>query len=426
MSSVPDLDKIGKDTPHRIVYRLREEVAELLSRRSTTFPGSQPVSFGRRHIAELMSRDYFVCEKTDGIRCLMYFALGNEMEGEDEEMHYLIDRKNDYRFVPQLHFPVPGDESFRKPNTRTLLDGELVRDTYPDGSSQLKYLVFDCLVLSGASMLHRTLDKRLGYFKQNVLAPYNAMHARFPEKKRSRPFVLEDKSTQVSYGVEMMFREIIPKVKKMHGNDGLIFTCRTTPYVSGTDQNLLKWKPPEENTVDYRLRLEFPPLNSDHDDDGGAPNDPGQFLDYDAMPAFHLFVVMNSTVYKHYGYAYVTEREWENLKAEKRPLDDTIVECYLDEEKRWRLTRFRTDKADANHISTVESVLDSIQDRVDEDDLIRAAPAIKIAWKQRHAEEAREEMERKRVSEARKRPNNDWPSADASGGVAKKRSLDRS
>lgn len=357
----------------------------------------------------------------------MYFAAGDRRQGEDENMHYLIDRKNEYRYIPDLYFPIPGDDMFRAFHKRTLLDGELVRDTYQDGSSQLKYLVFDCLVLDASSLQHRTLDKRLGYFKENVLKPYKAMYARFPERKRSRPFIVEDKSTQFSYGMEMMFREIIPKVKKVHGNDGLIFTCRTTRYISGTDPNLLKWKPPEENTVDFRLRLEFPPLGRNNDDEDGASDEPSDLLDYDALPVFHLFVVLNANVYyAHYGYAYVTETEWENLKAAQRPLDDTIVECYCDEEKRWRLSRFRTDKDDANHISTVESVLDSIHDRVDEEDLIRAAPGIKMAWKQRNAEESRREMEQRRLDEARRRHNAGWGPTDATGGVPQKRSLDRS
>jgi mRNA guanylyltransferase len=40
---------------------------------------------------------------------------------------------------------------------------------------------------------------------------------------------------------------------------------------------------------------------------------------------------------------------------------------------------------DANHVSTVEKVLESIEDRITEDDLIRIAPTIKTAWKKRQA-----------------------------------------
>ncbi|PKY02947.1 mRNA capping enzyme alpha subunit [Aspergillus campestris IBT 28561] len=380
-NSVPDLDAVGMKAEPGLAEQFRHEVAHLLGRSNPNFPGAQPVSFSSKHLMELQREDYYVCEKTDGIRCLMYFARGESPEAP--EIHYLIDRKNDYRYVPGLHFPLPNDDTFQSFHVDTLVDGELVNDTYEDGTQQLKFLVFDCLVLDGQSLMHRTLDKRLAYFKEKVLKPYNALYERFPEEKAHRAFTVEDKSTQFSYGIEMMFREIIPKVKKIHGNDGLIFTCRSTPYRIGTDEHILKWKPPSENTIDFRLRLEFPLLEPDSDDEADGVSAP--YPDYDAIPIFHLFVMLNGNEYRHWAEMYVTPAEWEEIKALGQPLDDSIVECSKDSQGRWRFHRIRDDKADANHISTVEKVLESIEDRVTEDDLIRLAPTIKNAWKKRQA-----------------------------------------
>ncbi|KAJ5298757.1 NAD-dependent protein deacetylase hst2-1 [Penicillium atrosanguineum] len=377
--AVPDLDVIGIKADYDLADQFRREVAQLLGRTNLNFPGAQPVSFSSKHLTELQKEDYYVCEKTDGIRCLMYFARGDDVE--HPEIHYLIDRKNEYRFVPGLHFPLPDDDTFQSFHVDTLVDGELVNDTYPDGTHQLKFLVFDCLVLDGQSLMHRTLDKRLAYFKVKVLEPYRAMYRKFPEEKAHRPFAVEDKSTQFSYGIEMMFREIIPKVKQIHGNDGLIFTCRSTPYRIGTDEHILKWKPPSENTVDFRMRLEFPILEPDTEDETDGISTP--YPDYDAIPICHLFVMLNAGEYRHWGEMHITPTEWEDLKALRVPLDDSIVECSKDEHGHWRYHRLRTDKMDANHISTVEKVLESIEDRVTEDDLIRIAPAIKNAWKKR-------------------------------------------
>ncbi|QSS64022.1 mRNA-capping enzyme subunit alpha [Histoplasma capsulatum] len=366
--TVPDLDKIGIKAEPQLADQFRREVAHLLGRTSLGFPGAQPVSFAARHILELQKADYYVCEKTDGIRCLLYFARGDP-ESDTPEIHYLIDRKNDYRYVPGLHFPLPDDDTFQSFHVDTIVDGELVIDAYEDGSSQLKFYVFDCLVLDGTSLMHRTLDKRLAYFKEKVLKPYNTMYKKYPSEKQHRAFAVEDKSTQFSYGLEMMFREIIPRVKKVHGNDGLIFTCRSTPYKIGTDENILKWKPPGENTVDFRMRLQFPIVEPDPADaDGDGSTEP--YPDYDAIPIFHLFVVRRANDYIPYGTMHVTEEEWETLKAMQKPLDDSIVECYKDEQHRWRFMR----------------VMESIEDRVGEEDLIRAAPAIKVAWKRRQAE----------------------------------------
>lgn len=390
---VPDLDAIGIKAQPQLADQFRREVAQLLGRNNLSFPGSQPVSFASRHLLELQKEDYYVCEKTDGLRCLMYFARGDPESGTPE-IHYLIDRKNDYRYVPGLHFPLPDDDTFQQFHVDTLVDGELVKDTYDDGSTQLKYLVFDCMVLDGQSLMHRTLDKRLAYFKEKVLKPYNALYKRYPEEKQHRVFAVEDKSTQFSYGIEMMFREIIPKVKKIHGNDGLIFTCRSTPYKIGTDEHILKWKPPADNTIDFRMRLEFLLLEPDSEDESEGVLEP--FPDYDSMPVFHLFVLYNSGDYRLFGEMHVTQPEWEGLKALQKPLDDTIVECYQDGQGQWRYLRLRDDKNDANHISTVEKVLESIQDRVTDEDLIRMAPTIKTAWKKRQAQTTEEEERRRR------------------------------
>lgn len=62
----------------------------------------------------------------------------------------------------------------------------------------------------------------------------------------------------------------------------------------------------------------------------------------------------------------------------------------MDEQKRWRFMRFREDKIEPNHISTVQSVLETIQDAVSKEDLIAMEGAIKTAWKKRA-----EEMQRR-------------------------------
>lgn len=101
----------------------------------------------------------------------MYCSEEEVINGEArqvQEVHYLIDRKNDYYRVTGIHFPIPGDTTFLRYHLNTILDGELVFDDQPDGSKQLKYLVFDCLVLDNDSKTGRTLDKRIAYFLEKV------------------------------------------------------------------------------------------------------------------------------------------------------------------------------------------------------------------------------------------------------------------
>lgn len=380
----------GHKAEGELLQLFRREVADLLGRTSLGFPGAQPVSFAARHKLELQKQDYYVCEKSDGIRCLMYMTSDGP-----HEVIYLIDRKNDYYHVPRLHFPLSSEDE-QEFHTGTLVDGELVNDAQPNGTLQLKYLVFDCLTLDGNSLMHRTLDKRLAYFRDKVYNPYRSLYKKYPEEIQYLPFIVDFKEMKLGYGIEMMFREILPNLS--HGNDGLIFTCRNTPYQFGTDPHILKWKSEDENSIDYRLNLEWPMIEPDSDDeeDGG---DGSPYPDYSALPKFHLSVYKGDGVDVPYGMMYVEDHEWDAMKSLGQPLEDRIVECYLDDQNRWRFLRFRDDKKEANHISTVESVMESIHDKVSKDDLIRIAWKIREEWKKR---QAAEEIKAKQEFEARR------------------------
>lgn len=384
---VPEMP--GTKAPIELAQRFRYEVANLLGRKQTSFPGAQPVSFAKRHLEELQRRDYYVCEKSDGIRCLMYLTSGDSAE---KEVVYLIDRKNDYYCVPDLHFPL--EESQQDFHVNTVVDGELVMDVEANSVPVMRYLVFDCLVLDGQNLMHRTLDKRLAYFKAKVFDPYSNLYKQYPEEIQYLPFQVEFKSMEVGYGIEMMFKDKLPRLK--HGNDGLIFTCRTTEYKFGTDHHILKWKSENENSIDFRMSLHFPlvqptPEDSDYGD--------GPYPDYDEMPEIQLFVHNGGDEYIPYGTMGVHKSQWEDMKARGVPLNHRIVECFLDKTKIWRFMRFRDDKKEANHISTVESVIESITNPVSERDLIQAAAEIKSSWKKRLAEA---ECKSKQENEARK------------------------
>ena len=392
---IPGIPAVGE-----LLRSFRREVADLLGRNNTSFPGAQPVSFAARHKFELLKQDYYVCEKSDGIRCLMYHTT----DATRKEIIYLIDRKNDYYYVDNLHFPLPGEEQHF--HTDTLVDGELVNDRQPNGTLQLKYLVFDCLCLDGASLMHRTLDKRLAYFREKVFNPYRALYSKYPEEIQLLPFIVDFKGMELGYGIEMMFKDILPKLP--HGNDGLVFTCRHTPYTPGTDQHILKWKPPEENSVDFLLSLEFPIVEPDAEDIRDGFTTP--FPDYSAMPQFQLLAHKGEGDHKLWGSMFIEVLEWEKLKSSMEPLNDRIVECYRDELRRWRFIRFRDDKKEANHISTVESVMESIEDRVTKEDLIAVAKKIRDEWKKRLAAE-----EAKTYSEMDSRKQSDITQNQANG-----------
>ncbi|KAK6435939.1 Dcp1p-Dcp2p decapping enzyme complex alpha subunit, partial [Oleoguttula sp. CCFEE 5521] len=269
--------------------------------------------------------------------------------------------------------------------------------TYSDGSSKLMYLIFDCLCMDGKSIMDRTLDIRIGKCEAFIYTPWKELKKAYPEDVAQQPFHLELKKMQLPYAIDFMFGEVLPKLP--HGNDGLIFTCKTTPYISGTDQHILKWKPPHENTIDFRLQIVGFPMTEDAD---------GEYEDWDAKPEIELLVNYGDNDYKRYADLYVTDKEWEAMKVQNEIFDHRIVEYWLDPDlKKWRpkldngVPRFRDDKTDANHISTVKSVMESIEDGVTEQDLIQQQGKIREAWKLREAEGKKaRDLERQKMQHA--------------------------
>nr|POF05939.1 mrna-capping enzyme subunit alpha [Quercus suber] len=385
MGSSIDLAAIGTKLSNEDATFHRGTVADLLQRRSLHFPGGQPVSFARHHLNELEDTDYFVCEKTDGIRLLLYLTQFVDEQGTEVEMQLLIDRKNDYYCIPieTLHIPVPGP-NVAEFHRATLLDGELVRQKFPNGKARLCFLIFDALAVDRENVCEKPFAKRLQRIMDRIWKPYKdfSRDPRFAEDIRHFPFELEMKSMERPYAIDLMFNERIPNLP--HGNDGLIFTCVNTPYVSGTDQHILKWKPPQENTIDFKLQIgEFPTVE---DEDGSYP-------DYDAIPDIELLVSHGSKQYEYFAMLHLTAGEWNAMKSMNQMFDHRIIECFRDPETaQWRpkleddgTPRFRDDKTDGNHISVVQSVLQSIQDAVTEQDLKSRAGAIRTAFKAREA-----------------------------------------
>ena len=296
----------------------------------------------------------------------------------------MIDRKNDYYQIRNLHLPLFDLRGFHR---GTLIDGELVNDTISDGRKILRYMMFDCMVQSKEILLTKTLDKRIGALQIYVYSPHRKFLRSEPAAASRQPFEVGFKAMDKPYGLDMMFHEKIPNLQ--HGNDGLIFTLKDAPYTMGTDRNILKWKPPHENSIDFRLRLgDFPIIP------GSENSRDGVEYDYHAKPTFDLLVFNGGRDYDFFAPLYLTDEEWEAMKRIEQRLDGRIIECFLDEHKRWRYKRehdnsprFRDDKTEANHVSTVRSVLQSIRDGVSQRDLLEAADEIKRGWKRRNPDE---------------------------------------
>lgn len=351
---------------------LKKAVSELCRLNNNRFPGAQPVSFTKLDLEKLTNEDYWVCEKSDGIRVLLFISTQGGNQGV-----FLLDRHNNYRQLDGLYFPHHEDP--RLPLKNSLIDGELVIDVDPQTRNEtLRYLCFDCLVIDDQNVMSRTLGGRYGRLKDWFFKPYQRMLAQFPQVVAQHPFQIAVKEMNLSYHLEKVFEVDIPALQ--HENDGLIYTRESTPYIPGTDRNILKWKPPSENSIDFKLVLKFLP----------SPTNPSQ-PDLFAKPVFALYAWLggegSKAEYEPYDVMHVTDDEWERMKLSGEQFEDRIVEVHWDSAvEGWRMMRFRSDKPSGNHISTVESIIVSIRDGVEKDTLLEKCGEIRTAWKARHSQ----------------------------------------
>ena len=80
----------------------------------------------------------------------------------------------------------------------------------------------------------------------NAINAFNTLLLPLP----ALPFNIGIKKLELSYAIEKIFTDL-PTHK--HKSDGIIFTSAIAPYKPGTCCKQIKWKPADENTVDFKL-----------------------------------------------------------------------------------------------------------------------------------------------------------------------------
>ncbi|KAI8351355.1 mRNA capping enzyme, catalytic domain-containing protein [Mortierella sp. GBAus27b] len=387
-SPIPDIP--GRPIDAELENALRKRICRVIGINGSRFIGAQPISFTRDSLDELQTENYFVSEKSDGVRVMLFCIIDDNRRPQV----YLVDRKNKFSYVPQLRFPVLNPQKVYRNDTiidhnDTIVDGELVIDREPDGTLVTRYLAFDLLAYNGNNITAKPLTSRLARLQCEFVTPYRDMMEWATENNsrfvNSQPFKVTVKQMNLSYGIEKMFKEVVPNLK--HGSDGLIFTSSVAPYVPSTNTKMLKWKPPSENTIDFKLSLQFPTKNGSQD--------------RSRKPEFVLLEWHGGNNYVVWGRMTVEDEQWEEWKSSSTRLDNRIVEVnFKPQERTWHFFRFRDDKEHGNHTSVVQKVVRSIRDGVEADELLEAQDTIRAAWKER--ERIAHERERKEKESAAK------------------------
>jgi hypothetical protein len=266
------------------------------------FPGPQPISIERVHFKILKKNEYVVCEKTDGVRHLLVSTLFG-----DKKVCVIFNRAFDMTVV-SLNMPKSAYQG-------TILDGELVDKTF---------LVYDAITVSGASVKDSNLHKRMETAATLVSG------------------ILRMKTDQITVNVKKFYNlknykefitEHLPSVP--YNIDGLVFTPVNECIKSGTHETMFKWKPRDNNTIDF------------------------QFKRWDQQQKWGMHVIEKGKL--------VFESELSFSNAPEWITEDCIVECqYMcDEHPRWwKPLNLRNDKTHPNNRRTFYRTLVNIKENI--------------------------------------------------------------
>jgi hypothetical protein len=115
------------------------------------------------HFQALRAKDYFVCEKSDGVRCKLLVEPG------EDGGTYVVDSDFTFRRVK-----ADGYHSELWKNGLTLLDGELVHRGPSAGgeAGTSTFLIFDVMVVNGKKVASLPFSKRLHAVGEQVVRPF--------------------------------------------------------------------------------------------------------------------------------------------------------------------------------------------------------------------------------------------------------------
>jgi hypothetical protein len=201
----------------------------------------------------------------------------------------------------------------------TILDGELVKTK----EGRWLYMVYDCLMTEGVPCAQKEFIDRIVAADTFVTGM---------KKLKTDPFAFRMK-TFWNLSEFTQFYETIEAFP--YETDGIVFTPVAEPIRSGTHETMFKWKPRDNNTIDFQCKR------------------------WEQQNKWGLYVIEKGKL--------VFESE---LKPEKSPdwlTEDCIVECqYMYDEQRrwWKPLNLRTDKTHPNNRRTFYRTLVNIKEDI--------------------------------------------------------------
>ncbi|XP_018798630.1 PREDICTED: mRNA-capping enzyme [Bactrocera latifrons] len=319
MSGVPGVVQVT-DQPR--LGDLQLKVQEMCGWKKSGFPGAQPVSMDKNNLKRLSEIPYRVSWKADGTRYMMLINKRDEI--------YFFDRNNTCFQVENITFVKAGNLGQHLEDT--LLDGEMVIDKL-NGESIPRYLIYDIIKISNYDIGAKPFyPDRLTCIKKEIIEPRYEAITKGLINRPLEPFSIRNKEFWDIRQSASLLGEKFSK-SLLHVPDGLIFQPSKQPYTAGVCKDVLKWKPSNMNSIDFRLKIK-------------VESAPGMLTE-------------------KVGYLYVggTTEYFSKMKYTKalKNLDNKIIECAINQKGEWEFMRERTDKMLPNSFNTATSVVESIR-----------------------------------------------------------------
>lgn len=325
---MPGVEGVTLVTDEERLLKVQKKAQDFCKWKRREFPGSQPVSMDIKNILLLHQIPYKVSWKADGVRYMML------IDGENEV--YLLDRDNCVFKVHNLHFY---HKKTKMPLKDTLLDGEMVIDIV-QGVRKTRYLCYDIIRFEKMTVGKEPFDVRLKCIEEEIIKPRDREIESGRINKDMESFRIGLKQF---WDITMTWQLLEEKFARTltHAPDGLIFQPSLEPYVAGPCPNVLKWKPSDMNSIDFKLEI---------------------------VKDTRLGMVQ-----KKVGYLYVgkLDRPYGEIKVDSaiKNLHGKIIECKY-EKNQWVFMRERTDKSFPNSVDTANAVVESIKNPVTKEILI--------------------------------------------------------
>ena len=153
--------------------------------------------------------------------------------------------------------------------------------------------------------------------------------------------------------VEDISKNIIPILP--HHNDGIIINTKDYPYYSGQSIEIYKWKPNEENTIDFEIQY-----NQKED-------------------IYNLYVSGKEKLVPVGNLSFKDDSDKEKFLSGYNINNINIAECFYDnnlidpftnKKGGWRFSRYRNDKGKPNFIDTYENVLKCLEENISIEEII--------------------------------------------------------